>query len=399
MKTNRFLGSILFVAGTSMGAGMLALPVATAAYGFTPSILLFGICWLCMMLTGLLVLEVNLWLKPGANIVSMATQTLGLGGKMIAWATYLLLFYSLMAAYVSGMGDLVQKTFNTHFHLQLSTGTGSFLLIILVGAAVYRGMHSVDYLNRIFFFGKLITLLAVIFAIMPFVNTPQLAHIQLTHAWLALPIIITSFGFQNTIPVLRVYLKDDVKKLRAVIFIGSSIPLLVYIIWECVIIGVVPIEGKEGLLQILSAGQPATGLADALNHILQNNWISNLFKTFTLCAIITSFVGVSFSLFDFLIDSFQIPQNKKGRMLAISLTFLPPLLFAFLYPDGFIMALGYAGIFVAVLLGILPVLMAWSGRYCKKIATGYRPRIHRLTMVLILLFSLFLIYSQIAMRA
>jgi tyrosine-specific transport protein len=395
MQTNKFLGSILLIAGTSIGAGMLALPVSTAAYGFAPSIFMFVLCWLCMMATGLLLLEVNLWLKPGANIVSMATQTLGVAGKVIAWITYLLLFYSLMAAYVSGMGDLVHTAFNQHFQLQISTGTGSLLLILLVGSAVYLGMRSVDYLNRFFFFGKLITYVAVVAAVSPFVEMVHLTPINFNHAWLALPIIITSFGFQNTIPGLRVYLNDDIRKIRLAILIGSSIPLFIYIIWEFVIIGVVPLEGKQGLLQVLAAGQPATGLATALDHIVQNGWISNLFKTFTLCAIVTSFIGVSFGLFDFLIDSFSIKRNQPGRVLAIGLTFFPPLIFAFVYPDGFILALGYAGIFVAILLGILPALMSWSGRHWTKIATGYRPCINRFGLVVIILFSLVIIYSQL----
>jgi tyrosine-specific transport protein len=239
----------------------------------------------------------------------------------------------------------------------------------------------------------------VIFAIVPFVHMQQLFHVDFMHAWLALPIIITSFGFQNTLPGLRMYLRDDVKKLRWAIFIGSSVPLLVYFIWEFVIIGVVPIEGNEGLLQVLSTGQPATGLASSLTHIVRNGWISNLFKIFTLCAIITSFIGVSFSLFDFLIDSFKIKRDKKGRIFALLLTFLPPLIFAFSYPDGFIMALSYAGIFVAVLLGILPVMMVWSGRYYKKIATGYRANINHFVLLLIIIFSCFIMYSQIVIHS
>lgn len=396
MQTNRFLGAVLLIAGTSIGAGMLALPVSTAAYGFFPSVFLFVLCWLCMMLTGLLMLEVNLWLKPGANIVSMATQTLGTGGKVTAWITYLLLFYSLMAAYVSGMGDLVHKTVNSNFHVAISTGTGSLVLVMIVGSAVYFGMRSVDYLNRFFFFGKLITYVAVVAAVSPLVEMPQLTHINLDRVWLALPIVITSFGFQNTIPGLRVYLNNDAKKLRLAILLGSTIPLFIYILWEFVMVGVVPVQGNEGLLAILASGQPATGLAASLDHILHNGWISNLFKTFTLCAIVTSFIGVSFSLFDFLIDSFAIKRNHKGQLLGLLLTFVPPLIFAFTYPDGFILALGYAGIFVAVLLGVLPALMVWSGRYWKKMATGYQPGINRFTLLLIMAFSLVIIVSQLA---
>lgn len=396
MRTNKFFGSTLLIAGTSIGAGMLALPVSTATYGFSPSIFLFLLCWLCMMITGLLILEVNLWLKPGANIVSMAKATLGSGGKATAWAVYLLLFYSLLAAYVSGMGDLVHVTVEQVWQRHISTGTGSLLLILLVGTAVYFGTRSVDYLNRTLFFAKFMTYAAVVVVLSPHVQLSHLADINLHHAWLALPIVITSFGFQNTIPSLRVYLNDDVKKLRLAILIGSTIPLVVYIIWQFAIMGVVPTQGPHGLLEVLATGQPATGLGKSLDAILANGWMSQLFKMFTLFAIITSFTGVSFSLFDFLIDSFNIKRNQPGKLLSLVLTFLPPLIFAYAYPHGFILALGYAGIFVAILLGIMPALMVWSGRYWKHMASGYQAPVNRFALVVIIVFSLVIIFSQLA---
>lgn len=226
----------------------------------------------------------------------------------------------------------------------------------------------------------------VIFLV-PHIQFPQLTHIHVNKIWVILPIIVTSFGFHNVIPSLRVYLNDDVKKLRLTILIGSLIPLIIYILWEVAILGVVPVEGKDGLLSALASGQPATGLAISLDYSLQNNLASSLFKIFTLCAIATSFIGVSFSLFDFLIDSLQIKRDQKGRLFTLVITFLPPLIFAFFYPDGFILALSYAGIFVAILLGILPVLMIWSGRYWKKIAKGYQVGVNKFVLILILAFS------------
>ncbi len=46
--------------------------------------------------------------------------------------------------------------------------------------------------------------------------------------------------------------------------------------------------------------------------------------------------------------------------MAWILTFFPPLLFVYFYPEGFILALKYAGIFVAILLAILPALMVFK---------------------------------------
>ena len=41
MNLGRLLGGILLVAGTAIGAGMLALPVSTGLAGFYPSLFLF----------------------------------------------------------------------------------------------------------------------------------------------------------------------------------------------------------------------------------------------------------------------------------------------------------------------------------------------------------------------
>lgn len=395
MQTNRFLGSILLISGISIGAGMLALPAATAGYGFFPSIGLLLLCWTCMTLTGFLMLEVNLWFKPGTNLVSMAQETLGISGKIIAWVTYALLFYSLMAAYVSGMGDLIQKTANDLWGWKIYDGLGSFALILLVGAAIHFGTRSVDHLNRAFFFAKVAAYIAMIILITQHIELPKLTEVHVNNIWLALPVVIVSFGFQNIIPSLRIYLNDDVKKLRLAILIGSLITLLIYILWELMILGVIPVQGEEGLAAILASGQPASGIAQSLNHILENGWIAWLFRAFTVFAIMTSFIGVSFSLFDFVVDGLSIKPTGLGKMSALCMTFLPPLIYAFFYPDGFILALGYGGIFVAILLGILPVMMSVSGRYVRKIAHGYRPRIGWVKMLLVVVFCAVVIVGQV----
>lgn len=395
MQTNRFLGSVLLIAGISIGAGMLALPASTAAYGFLPSLGLLLLCWVCMTLSGFLMLEVNLWFKPGTNLVSMAEQTLGGPGKILAWLAYVLLFYSLMAAYVSGMGDLIYKTISDLFSWQIYNKSGSIVLILLVAIAVYLGARSVDHLNRVFFFAKVVAYIAVIVLVTQHIEFPKLTFANTQKIWLALPIVAVCFGFQNIIPSLRIYLNDDVKKLRSAILLGSLITLTIYILWEFIILGVIPIEGDQGLLKILASGQPASGIAEALNHVLENSWITWLFRAFTVFAIVTSFIGVSFSLFDFVIDSFKIKRTQLGKISALAITFLPPLVYAFLYPDGFILALSYGGVFVAILLGIFPVMMAWSGRYVKKIATGYRPEIGRGKMVFVVVFCLVVIFGQL----
>ena len=150
---NKVLGGALLIAGTCIGAGMLALPVAMAPAGFYPSVALLGLCWFIMFYTGLLILEANINLPAGANFISMSKATLGKSGTVVTWFTYLLLLYSLMAAYLVGSGELLVTALHTLFKLQVHEWVGALLLIVVVGIFIYFGTKFVDYLGRIFMFG------------------------------------------------------------------------------------------------------------------------------------------------------------------------------------------------------------------------------------------------------
>ncbi|MDQ2993527.1 MAG: hypothetical protein M3R00_01060, partial [Pseudomonadota bacterium] len=118
-KNNKLLGAILLIAGTSIGAGMLALPVVTAEHGFIASAILLISCYIVMTYTALLMLEVNLWLPSGANIISMTKETLGRTGEIIASLSYLLLLYCLISAYLAGLNSLIAEATQTQLHFTL----------------------------------------------------------------------------------------------------------------------------------------------------------------------------------------------------------------------------------------------------------------------------------------
>ena len=67
---------------------------------------------------------------------------------------------------------------------------------------------------------------------------------------------------------------------------------------------------------------------------------------------------------DELASRLNIKQTISGRMCLICLIFIPPLVVAIVYPHIFLTMLEYAGgIGCALLLGLLPILMVWRGRY------------------------------------
>lgn len=169
LLNSKFIGGILLIVGTSIGGGMLALPLSTAEVGFSNSIFFLVFCWFVMTLGALLILEVNLRLPVGSSMVSMAKFTLGLPGQIIAWIIYLLLFYSLLAAYISGGSDVLNG-FLLKLNLDLPSGLSAFLFTLVFGLIVYGGIRSVDYVNRGLMFGKLGVYLLLIVLISPHVK-------------------------------------------------------------------------------------------------------------------------------------------------------------------------------------------------------------------------------------
>lgn len=389
LRTNRLIGGILLVSGTSIGAGMLALPVISSFAGFLPSFVLLAICWLFLFVTSLLLLDVNLAFPGEVNLITMAGRTLGIGGKVICWVTYLLLLYSLTAAYIAGSSPLFLKALYWATGWEAPPWVGPFPLLILFGMFVYLGTQAVDLVNRLLMFGLILAYCLLVAFLPPHIQTDLLQHVDTDAIWIAVPVVITSFGFHIIIPTLTTYLNHDVRKLRLTLFFGSLIPFLVYALWEFLILGVVPLNGSDGLVSAYLHGE--TG-ASSLSHILNQSWVPIVASAFSFFAILTSFLGVSLSLSDFLTDGLHMKRFSMGRELACLLTFIPPVIFVLVYQRGFIVALQFAGIFVAILLCILPAIMAWK-------LPSYQTFFKRAVLCIVILLSLFVIGIDILEEA
>jgi tyrosine-specific transport protein len=356
MKHGSIFGGSLLVAGTTIGGGMLALPVLTSAGGFFPSLFIYLACWLFMTATGLLFMEIALQMKENVNIISMADKTFGLPGKLFAWVLYLFLFYCLTVAYVVGCGDMLVEIFNE----SISREYGPLLFVLIFAPFVYLGARVVGKLNYLlmaclaFFYFAFVALGA------KEVRVEYLLQHNFALSIYALPIAFTAFAYQGIVPTLVSYQDRDRNKIRMSIFGGTTIALITYIIWQWLILGILPFEGKGGLKEALELGQNAVyPLKDHLGTPL----VYLIGKFFAFFALLTSFFGVTLGLKDFLADGLGVEKTAKGKLLLCLLVFLPPLLIAKIYPHIFLQALDLAGGYgVALLLGMLPILMAWKMR-------------------------------------
>ncbi len=255
---SRLLGGILLVAGTTIGAGMLALPISTGLSGFFPSFAIFFISWFFMTYTAFLILEVNLCLREGTNIVSMAERTLGTSWKYISSITYMLLLYALTTAYIDGFSIILKESLLSLTGFDMPRWMSPLPIVFILGYFIYAGIRSVDFLNRFLMIGLVLTFLLIVAFTPEHVNTCLLLHVDWDNTLITLALVMTSFGYHVIIPSLSTYMHHDIKQLKMAILIGSSIPLLVYLMWEFIILGIVPLEGNHGIISTLRAGLPAT---------------------------------------------------------------------------------------------------------------------------------------------
>lgn len=367
----KILGGVLLIMGTSIGAAMLALPVVTSVGGFWNSIFLLLACWAIMTFCAFLVLEVNLWLPENSNLVSMAQTLLGRWGQIIAWLTYLLLFYALLAAYTAGGTSILQGLLNL-VGISIPSWLTSLLFIALFGLIIYQGIKTVDYTNRLLMFIKLAVFVLLVAVALPHIQIANLPASQPLGALTSVTVIMTSFGYATIIPSLRSYFRGELAKLRWVIVLGSLIPLFLYSLWIFIIHSLIPVEGEHGLQAMIESGNATSQLTEALIVYLRNPWITSATTLFASISLITSFLGVALSVSDFLADGLRVKKIGLGNVIIYGATFIPPLVILLFYPNVFIAALKYAGIFCTILLVILPLAMAWVGRYHKQLPSQYQ---------------------------
>jgi len=389
VKKGRTLKGTLLIAGTCIGGGMLALPVKLCLGGFIPSIFIYLFCWALMACTGLLFLEVSMWIKGESNIISMAEKTLGKFGKVFAWCLYIFMFYSLTIAYVSGCGSLISQIFPQ----VVSENLGPLFFVLFFAPYVYCGARVVGRINAVFMVGLGVCFVLFVYLGLPHIDPELLSRKNWTLSLVGLPVAFTSFAYQGTVPTLIHYLDHDPKEARMAIIAGSSLPFFAYLLWQALILGIIPTYGQGGLAEALANNDNAIY---PLRLILDNPQFYTIAQFFAFFAMVTSFFGVTIGLQDFLADGLGINKTAKGKLLLSILVFIPPLVITYFNPKIFLTALDYAGGFgSAVLLGLLPIMMVWSGRYHMKLESKYSLMGGKYLLTLLGLFLIFEVAVQI----
>ena len=362
MSWSRSIGTAFIVAGTAIGGGMLALPIVSAKLGFLPVLMLMLVTWLVMCWSSLLTLEINLLISPGCSFLRMTSTCLGAAGRLLSTLSFLFLFYALLAAYISGASSFL-KGYLDHYPLfNSSIEWYNIAIAMAVSLILVVGISTIDRVNRFLFIAMIACFIMVIgFLLIPAKMSSLLVEKHCSPSLLVsiLPVIYTAFGYHGCITPLIGYIGKRPLALRWIFIAGSLLPLLAYILWLVVSLGVLTPQQKEMLISTESV----TYLISMLNQQSgSSSWFLPILNMFSGFAILTSFLGVALGLFDYIYSLIGKNGHLYNRVIAGFLTLFPPLLFAIFYPNAFVAALGYAAIPLAFIATVLPVAMMWALR-------------------------------------
>ena len=353
----RVFGGACLVASTTIGVGMLGLPVATGSAGLVPTLLNYVLCYLAMISTAFLLVEACLWIPPNTSFISMANHLIGRWGRYVFWIAYLFLFTTLMIAHVAAAEGISQDLLGWFISGKILT----IVYVALIIPAVYMGAHAVGRISLAMITGVAICYCMFIWVSWEHLSSFLLRYMNWSKIWIGMPVIVTAFTFQMIIPTLMSYMHRNVPNIRKAIWIGSSVPFVVYALWEAIILGIVPTQ------QLISAAALGQSAIQPLEEAIGYPFVIALGKSFAFFAITTSFVPLSLSFFDFLADGLHIQKQGVQKVLLVLAIFVFPTIIAMVYPDIFLIALGYAGgISCAFLFGLMPPVLVWIGRYVKK---------------------------------
>ncbi|CAH7223965.1 Glutamine transporter 2 [Vibrio chagasii] len=380
----KMMGSSLIIAGTALGAGMLAIPMVLAQFGLLYGTLLMVLICFGTTYAALLLLEATIKAGGGLGLNSIARKTLGKQGQLITNGLLYALLICLLMAYILGAGDLLSKLLS-NFGVDITATTSQITFTLIAGAVVASGTGVIDKLNRALFFVMLASLFATMAFLVPSMTQDNLMqvtsnnHVDLIKTS---AILFTSFGFMVVIPTLVSYNHEATdKQLRNMVIVGSLIPLVCYLCWLFAVVGNLSEEQFRSFHNV-------SDLMAAFEA--QSPWVGTVLSIFTGLALLTSFFGVAMSLFNQNRDMFN--QNTA---VTYCISFILPLAGSLLAADKFLQVLNYAGIILVFLAVFVPLVMVHKQRFMKVAEDRYSAEGGKPMMLFSLLFGCFLLISQV----
>lgn len=393
---SKFFGSILIIAGTSIGAGMLMLPIISANVGFMTMAGLLVLFYFLLLIPGFAFIELSQFGASGTTVSTLMEKQFGKVGYTISHLLLLAFVYSVMSAYFGGVSGVLAGLLNIAPEHQTIF---KIAVCLPLGLIVIFTSRLADIINRAFFYLMCITFVVLVAISLGKIEMSNLTSLPTDSISIVrvLPILYFAYGYHVVIPSIMEYLDNDKALVRKATIIGLAIPLVIFLIWTLVTHGVVT---QQHLIEF--AQQPNADIGQFINaNINDAQWLGSVISVFSLSALVTSFIGLSLALIIILRETFKDHQQSAAQNQLVSklnslhlfvLAIILPLGVVLVVPNAFSAFLSVAAVLFTVQSIIFPIILLALQRTSKNAAQLYsQPGVYRsaLPTSVYLLFGVF----------
>jgi len=369
---NKFFEAIATLTGCVIGAGILGIPYVVSKSGFT-----IGLIWLILL--GLSALLINLYLgeivlrtKGFHQLTGYAKRYLGKYGRIFMTFSMIIGIYGALLAYIIGVGSSLNTILPGLTDFQWSLIFFIFVtLIVLIGIEIIEKME----IGMSIIIISIVAFIAVYMISSTNFLISNLKFIDTNNIFMPYGVILFAYLGTAAIPEMHEELKDNKRLIKKSIIIGSIIPIILYIVFTLVAIGV--------------SGTSITEISTIGLGLIYGKWMIIFLNIFAVFAMTTSFLSLGLALKEMYHFDFKLKSIPSW-----SLTVIVPLALFLLSHKSFIEVLWFAGSIAAGLAGILIVLMHWNGRKYGNRKPEYTVmKSYIIGSILIILFTAGIIYE------
>lgn len=358
-----FIEAVAILVGTTIGAGILAIPYVMAQAGFLTGLLVLVVIAVMVIFLNLMLGQMTLATSELHQLPGYAAKYFGRLGKWSMFVIMIFSLYSALLAYIIGEGQVLTDLFGG------SAMVNSYIFFGIGAIFLYFGLNVIKRLE--------VLLTAVIFIVILLIYYFSRSHIDVinlstfNYQKILLPygaILFASMGY-SSIPQVREILQGKEKLLKRAILIGTLIPIVIYAVFALVVVGVSGLNTTE---------VATIGLGRMIGP--QMIIFGNLFA---LVAMATSFLTLGLAIKKTYIQDLHI--NKD---MAWFLTIIVPLL---AYTFGLNSFIGVATISGAIAGGLQSILIILIFMKMKQFVRRPEYKIPRNWLLAIPLIIIFLI--------
>ena len=315
--------------------------------------------------------EIVLRTKQQHQLTGYAEKYLGPWGKRLMMFSMVFGTYGALTAYLIGEGESLRAIFRWGNPLWYS-----ILFFVIAFLIIYKGIKAAGKAELILI--GVLLLIVVLIGIFSYQNIhlSNLASLNWAKFFAPYGVILFALMGMPSVPEMQEVLEQEKQKMKKAIIIGSIIPIILYILFAFIVVGLIGLDNFE----LLAPNQKIATVALSIYSFPTLGVLANVIAVLSM---FTSFLTLSIALIEMYEYDYIFPQSA-----ALLLTFSVPLLITIFSLATFIPIIAITGAIAGGIQAILIIFSYWKAKLHGDRSPEYSLKTHKfLGSLLILLFG------------